>query len=131
MLVVQGFSIWHEASGMVTSIPLPMSLNDCLDQKTDNSSTVPPRFIQSLCISKFVDTTAAWAPNMSDPNVKNYITSLLRKVVREAELLDSPRHKRQVFGAPVRREIRAAPYQMNFRRYAIAVRRLKNQFVST
>ena len=122
----------HMTDGLVTPIPMPMTLYDCLDRKADtaNISVIPARTIQSLCISKFIETTSAWSPNITDPNVINYISSLLRKVVRESELSDAKRQKRQVFGGPVRREVRAAPYQFNWRRFAIAVRRLKNSFVS-
>ncbi|VDH93946.1 Hypothetical predicted protein [Mytilus galloprovincialis] len=127
-LFIQTLYTLHLADGLVTQIPLPKNLYDCLDQKSDNTSTIPSRTIQSFCISNFVETTATWSTNITDPNVRNYITSLLRGVVREAELDDPSRQKRQVFGGPVRREVRAAPYQYNWRQYALAVRRLKNSF---
>ncbi|VDI54710.1 Hypothetical predicted protein [Mytilus galloprovincialis] len=115
-------------SGLIEPIPLPSSLEECINYKVDlnKGSGVPLHVIQNLCLSKFMsfETPHSWARNVTTEE-QNYMRSLIRKVISETERSGRHRFKRNVLiPQRIRREIRAAPFKQ-WDDYAKAVRRLK------
>lgn len=94
---------------------------------TDHKTDCFERGINIICFNKFLQPAA---DTLNDTSSSNFLTALWRKINSEANRADKSRHKRQATGVPVRQEVRAAPYETNFLRYAQAVQKLKNHFVS-
>ncbi|XP_071174994.1 tyrosinase-like protein 1 [Mytilus edulis] len=92
---------------------------------TDHKTDCFERGINIICFNKFLQPAA---DTLNDTSSSNFLTALWRKINSEANRADKSRHKRQATGVPVRQEVRAAPYEINFLRYAQAVQRLKNHF---
>lgn len=120
-------------SGLIEPIPLPNSLEECINFKVDlnKGSGVPLHVIQNLCLGKFIafETPHSWARNLTDEE-QNYMKSLHRKIISESEVSNSHRVRRAtLFPKRIRREIRAAPFK-HWEDYKQAVRRLKFQEVN-
>ncbi|CAC5409139.1 unnamed protein product [Mytilus coruscus] len=92
---------------------------------TDHKTDCFERGINTICFKQFLQPAAK---TMNDTSSSNFLSALWRKINSEANAAAKSRHKRQASGVPVRREVRAAPYETNFLRYALAVRRLKHDF---
>lgn len=84
------------------------------------------RGINKICFKKFLLPAAE---TLNDTSSKNFLNALWRKINSEADTVAKSRKRRQALFVPVRQEMRAEPYENNFLRYALAVRRLKNHFV--
>lgn len=84
------------------------------------------RGINKICFKKFLLPATE---TLNDSSSKNILNALWKKINSEADTLVKSRQRRQAMVVPVRREVRAEPYENNFLRYALAVRRLKNHFV--
>ncbi|VDI58946.1 tyrosinase [Mytilus galloprovincialis] len=83
------------------------------------------RGINIICFKKFLQPAVE---TLNDTSSSNFLSALWRKINSEADTTANSRHKRQASGVPIRREVRAAPYENNFLRYALAVRRLKYHY---
>ncbi|XP_052063474.1 tyrosinase-like protein 1 [Mytilus californianus] len=92
---------------------------------TDHKTDCFKRGINIICFKEFLQPATE---TLNDTSSSNFLTALWRKINSEVDTAANSRHKRQAVGVPVRREVRAAPYETNFFRYAQAVRRLKNHF---
>lgn len=95
--------------------------------ETDYSPDCFENGIKVICFENFLQSAAS---TLNDTSSANFLTALWRKINSEADIAAKSRHKRQTI-VPIRREVRAMPYETNFFRFAQAVRRLKNHFVSS
>ena len=118
------------ALGLIEPIPLPASLENCINNKVDlnNGSGLPLHLIQTRCLSKYIlyETPHNWARNLTAEE-ETYIQSLLRKVIAESEysITSGHRWKREAkMQKRYRCEIRSGSYK-HWDDYAKAVRRLK------
>jgi len=95
--------------------------------ETDYSSDCFENGIKVICFENFLQSAAS---TLNDASSANFLTALWRTINSDADIAAKSRHKRQT-RVPIRREVRAMPYETNFLRFARAVRRLKNHFVSS
>ncbi|XP_052063467.1 tyrosinase-like protein 1 isoform X2 [Mytilus californianus] len=92
---------------------------------TDHKTDCFERGINIICFKKFLQPVAE---TLNDTSSSNFLNALLRKINSESDTAAKSRHRRKAVNVLVRRELRAGPYETNFLRYALAVRRLKNHF---
>ena len=107
----------------------PGQQSNIISYQTNSTDSTTGCFKNGIKISCFHHFLKTASPTLNDTSSENFFAELWRKIKSEDDVISESRHKRQI-GAPVRREVRAAPYETNFLRYAQAVRRLKNHFVS-
>ncbi|XP_052093198.1 tyrosinase-like protein 1 [Mytilus californianus] len=115
-----------------SKFPFPKTFAECTDFLVrPNTPKDIVQAVQNHCLDGFVsiDHTHSWTKNLTRDE-QNYIRSVFRKVISDADNLDKTRHKRDVglFPRRLRREVRAAPYQ-HWADYARNVRRLKYETI--
>lgn len=118
-----------------SSLQLPNSFEECVDY-TMNRNSLPSRTqqVQRHCLDMFVNVnhTTKWRDHFTEDE-QNFISSIFRKLISETHNLKRRRRRRDItadklFAPRERREIRDPPYS-HFKKFAIAVRRLKRQKV--
>ncbi|XP_076091665.1 tyrosinase-like protein [Mytilus galloprovincialis] len=116
----------------LSKFPFPKTFAECTDFLVKpNTPKDIVQAVQNHCLDGFIsiDHTHSWTQNLTIDE-QNYIKSLFRKVISDADNLDKTRHKRDVgiFPRRLRQEVRAAPYQ-HWADYARNVRRLKYETI--
>ncbi|VDI58954.1 Hypothetical predicted protein [Mytilus galloprovincialis] len=112
----------------VLLLDFPPSIDAEISYQINSTDNKPDCFKRGINITCFKEFLQPATETLNDTSSSNFLSELLRKINSEAETTGKSRHKRQAGGVPVRREVRAAPYENNFLRYALAVRTLKNHY---